>query len=41
MIALVMVAVLTALCGGAMYLAEKRDRPVRRAQRQARIAQQN
>jgi hypothetical protein len=41
MIAIVMFAVLCALCGGAMYLAEKRDRPVRRAQRLARAAQQN
>ncbi|MDG2532393.1 hypothetical protein P6144_01940 [Sphingomonas sp. HITSZ_GF] len=41
MIAIVMVAVLTALCGGAMYLAEMRDRPVRRAERLARAAQQN
>ncbi|WP_257214842.1 hypothetical protein [Sphingomonas sp. R-74633] len=39
MIAIVMVAVLTALCGGAMYLAEKRDRPVRRAERLARATQ--
>lgn len=38
---IVMLAVLTALCGGAMYLAEKRDRPVRRAERQARLSQQN
>jgi hypothetical protein len=41
MFAIVIVAVLTALCGGAMYLAEKRDRPVRRAERLARAAQQN
>lgn len=41
MIAIVMVAVLTALCGGAIVLAEKRDRPVRRAERQARLSQQN
>jgi hypothetical protein len=41
MFAIVIVAVLTALCGGAMYLAEKRDRPVRRAERQARIVQHN
>lgn len=41
MIAIVVFAVLCAMCGGAMYLAEKRDRPVRRAQRLARAAQQN
>ena len=41
MIAIVMLAVLTALCGGGIYLAEKRDRPIRRAERLARMAQQN
>ncbi|MBB4097239.1 hypothetical protein [Sphingomonas kyeonggiensis] len=41
MIAIVVFAVLCALCGGAIVLAEKRDRPVRRAQRLARAAQQN
>jgi hypothetical protein len=41
MIAIVMFAVLCALCGGAMYLAEKRDRPVRRAERLARAGQSN
>jgi hypothetical protein len=39
MIVIVMVAVLTALCGGAIVLAEKRDRPVRRAERLARATQ--
>jgi hypothetical protein len=34
---IVIFAVLTALCGGAMALAESRDRPRRRA---ARLAQQ-
>jgi hypothetical protein len=29
-------AVLTALCGGAIALAEARDRPIRRAERLAR-----
>ncbi|MBB5708902.1 hypothetical protein [Sphingomonas xinjiangensis] len=33
-------AVLTALCGGAVALAEARDRPVRRAMRLARDQQQ-
>jgi hypothetical protein len=37
---IVVVAVLTALCGGAVYLAEKRDRPVRRAEKLAREQQQ-
>ena len=41
MIASVIVAVLTALCGGAIVLDEKRDRTVRRAERQARLSQQN
>ncbi|MEN2712409.1 hypothetical protein ACQKOH_16850 [Sphingomonas sp. NPDC092331] len=41
MIAIIVFAVLTALCGGAIVLAEKRDRPVRRAERLARAAQQN
>lgn len=41
MIAIVMLAVLTALCGGGIVLAEMRDRPVRRAARLARAAQQN
>ena len=33
------VAVLFALCGGAMYAAEARDRPVRRAEKLARQQQ--
>lgn len=41
MIAIVMIAVLTALCAGGIVLAEARDRPVRRAERLARAAQQN
>jgi hypothetical protein len=41
MIAIVMLAVLTALCGGGIVLAEMRDRPVRRAERLAKAAQQN
>ncbi|WP_283214630.1 MULTISPECIES: hypothetical protein [unclassified Sphingomonas] len=41
MIAIIIFAVLAALCGGAIVLAEKRDRPVRRAERLARAAQQN
>lgn len=32
-------AVLTALCGGAIVLAESRDRPVRRAEKLARQQQ--
>jgi hypothetical protein len=32
---IVVFAVLTALCGGAMALAEARDRPVRRAEKLA------
>ena len=36
----VVFAVLTALCGGAMALAEARDRPVRRAEKLAREQQQ-
>jgi len=38
---IVVFAVLTALCGGAIALAESRDRPRRRAERAARIAQQS
>jgi hypothetical protein len=38
---IVVFAVLTALCGGAMALAEARDRPVRRAERLAKPAGQN
>jgi len=38
---IVVFAVLVALCGGGIALAEARDRPVRRAERQARIAAQN
>lgn len=34
-------AVLTALCGGAIVLAEVRDRPVRAAERLARQQQAN
>ncbi len=41
MIAIVMFAVLTALCVGGIVLAEARDRPVRRAERLARASQQN
>ncbi len=41
MIAIVVFAVLCALCGGAIVLAEKRDRPVRRAERLTRTAQSN
>jgi hypothetical protein len=37
---IVVFAVLTALCGGAIALAESRDRPVRRAMRKAEIAAQ-
>lgn len=36
---IVVFAVLTALCGGAMYAAEARDRPVRRAEKLAREQQ--
>jgi len=36
----VVFAVLTALCGGAIALAESRDRPRRRAMRQAEMAAQ-
>lgn len=36
---IVVFAVLAALCGGAIALAESRDRPVRRAERLARQAQ--
>lgn len=37
---IVLFAVLTALCGGSIALAESRDRPRRRAERMARIAAQ-
>ncbi|MCX8474670.1 MAG: hypothetical protein MT490_02630 [Sphingomonas sp.] len=37
---IIVLAVLTALCGGAMALAEARDRPVRRAEKLARQQQQ-
>ncbi|WBY08445.1 hypothetical protein PIB19_02775 [Sphingomonas sp. 7/4-4] len=37
---IVVFAVLTALCGGAIALAEARDRPVRRAEKLAREKQQ-
>ena len=37
---IVVFAVLTALCGGAIALAEARDRPVRRAEKLARERQQ-
>jgi hypothetical protein len=36
---IIVVAVLTALCGGAIYLAESRDRPRRRALRAAQGSQ--
>lgn len=38
---IIMLAVLTALCGGAIYLAERRDRPRRRALRTAEASQTN
>lgn len=38
---LVIFAVLAALCGGGIALAEARDRPVRRALRAAQAAPQN
>jgi hypothetical protein len=38
---IVMLAVLVALCGGGIALAESRDRPIRRAERLARAAQKN
>ena len=38
---IVVFAVLTALCGGAIALAEMRDRPVRRAERLAKANQAN
>lgn len=41
MIVIVMLAVLTALCGGGIVLAEMRDRPVRRAERLARTGRQD
>jgi hypothetical protein len=37
---IVVFAVLTALCGGAIALAESRDRPRRRAERAAQVAAQ-
>ncbi len=39
MFAIIVFAVLTALCGGAIALAESRDRPVRRALREAQASQ--
>ena len=38
---IIVFAVLVALCGGGIALAEARDRPVRRAERLARTAPQN
>ena len=38
---IVVIAVLIALCGGAIALAEARDRPVRRAEKLARQQQQS
>ena len=38
---IVVIAVLVALCGGGIALAEARDRPVRRALRAAQGAAQN
>jgi len=38
---LIVFAVLTALCGGAIALSESRDRPVRRKLRQAQAASKN
>jgi len=38
---IIVFAVLTALCGGAIALAEMRDRPVRRAERLAKANQAN
>lgn len=38
---LIVFAVLTALCGGGIALAESRDRPRRRAERLAQAAPQN
>ena len=38
---IVVFAVLVALCGGGIALAEARDRPVRRALRAAKAASQN